>query len=263
MTRQSFQKGYVSDPIRTRRGIAFKIRYRMRTAEGKWKQKPETLYGIKAKGEARRVLGERLREVTRQKSENSKLTLRDFVTGYWKAHLDRICAKPSTRMGYDSALNVHILPALGDLRLADVEPLHIEKFVQAKEKTLSKKSVRNLVGLLQGLFSLALENDLIERSPVRDKHKPKAPRPKKEPWAGEQVRMILENAPEQYRALFAFVANTGVRLGELLGLQWQHVDLKERKLKIEQSRWQGQVVTPKTEESGRTIALGEVLALEL
>jgi hypothetical protein len=44
----SYQKGYVSDPIRTRRGIAFKIRYRVRTADG-WKHASETLYGLSGK----------------------------------------------------------------------------------------------------------------------------------------------------------------------------------------------------------------------
>ena len=56
MTRQSYQQGYVSEPIRTRRGIIFKIRYRVPTAQGKWKQKSETLYGLSGKKAARAVL---------------------------------------------------------------------------------------------------------------------------------------------------------------------------------------------------------------
>ena len=70
MTRQSYQQGYVSEPIRTRRGIAFKIRYRVRTAEGKWQQKSETLYDLSGKKAARAVLEQRLREAIRNSTRN-------------------------------------------------------------------------------------------------------------------------------------------------------------------------------------------------
>jgi hypothetical protein len=62
VTRQSFQKGYVSNPIRTRQGIIFKIRYRLRTAQG-WRQKSETLHGLTGKKAARAVLDQRIRDI--------------------------------------------------------------------------------------------------------------------------------------------------------------------------------------------------------
>ncbi len=54
-------------------------------------------------------------------------------------------------------------------------------------------------------------------------------------------------------------ALTGARLGELLGLHWKHVDLGKKVIRIEQSLWNGQLVTPKTEGSFRTVPIGEVL----
>ena len=48
-----------------------------------------------------------------------------------------------------------------------------EKFSQAKlESGLSPKGVCNLLGILQGIFSLAVDNDLLLKSPVRNRHKP-------------------------------------------------------------------------------------------
>jgi hypothetical protein len=52
LTRQSYQQGYVSDPIRTRRGLVFRIRYRLRSADGKWMQKSETLENLSGKNAA-------------------------------------------------------------------------------------------------------------------------------------------------------------------------------------------------------------------
>ena len=141
MTRRSYQQGYVSDPIRTRRGIGHIIRYRVRTSKGKWKQKSEMLYGLTGKKAARAVLNARLESASNQKPETAELTLQDFVAGYWRPYLDRKQVKPSTKAAYESILKIHILPTLGEMRLIDLAPLHIEDLLQAKAKQgLNSKS---------------------------------------------------------------------------------------------------------------------------
>lgn len=52
---------------------------------------------------------------------------------------------------------------------------------------------------------------------------------------------------------------TGARLGELLGLQWKHIDFESQKLEIKQALWEGQLVQPKTEGSFRAIFFGPSL----
>jgi integrase len=264
MTRKSFQEGYVSDAIRNRHGIAFVIRYRLRMADGKWKHRSETVYGLSGKKAAREVLRQRLHDASTRLPEAAEMTVRDFLEGYWRPYLERRAVKPSTKQSYECALKRHILPGFGDLLLAEVVPLQIEAFLQAKLKNgLSSKSVRNLIGLLQGIFSLALDNDLIVRSPVRGKHKPTVQRHEKPVWTANQVRLILGAVPQPYRGLFVCAALTGARLGELLGLQWKHVDLKNRTLRIQQSLWQRQLVSPKTSGSVRTVPFGDGLAQPL
>ena len=99
--RQSYQQGYVSKPIPTRSGTAFKIRYRVKSADGKWNQKAETLYGLSGKKAARAVLEERIRGASFAKPEGSDLSLRAFVDAWWKPYLQRKGVKPSTRRNYD------------------------------------------------------------------------------------------------------------------------------------------------------------------
>jgi integrase len=264
VTRQSYQQGYVSEPIRTRRGIIFKIRYRVPMAEGKWKQKSETLYNLPGRKAARAVLDKRIQEAASANYEATELSLRQFVDAYWKPSLDRKGVKLSTRKNYESVLDNHIYPLLGDYRLADIAPLHIEQLAQAKSKSgLSGKTVRNILLVLQAIFSLAVDNDLVVKSPIRKSHKP-VYRPKEKPvWSAKVVLAIMQAAPKPYRALFCCAGLVGPRQGELLALQWKHVDLKERKLRIEQSLWRGQLVPPKTAGSVRTIYFGNVLATVL
>jgi len=260
VTRQSYQQGYVSRPIPTRTGTVFKIRYRVRSADGKWNQKAETLYGLCGKKAARAVLEERIREASSPKPGGSDLSLRAFVDAWWKPYLRRKGVKPSTSRNYDSALDLHILPVFGDLHIVEIVPLHVERFSQTKlESGLSAKTVRNLLLVLQGILSLAVDNDLIARSPIRKRHKPTVDRHEKPIWSPAQLLRILSSAPAGLSAFFDCVALTGTRLGEVLGLKWKHVDLEGRILRIEQSLWRGQLVSPKTAASTRDILLGSAL----
>jgi len=260
VTRQSYQQGYVSKPIPTRSGTVFKIRYRVKSADGKWNHKSETLYGLAGKKAARAVLDERIREVSTQKPEGSDLSLRAFVDAWWKPYLQRKGVKLSTKSNYDSVLQLHVLPAFGDMRMEEIVPLHVERFVQTKLISgLSAKTVRNLLLVLQAILSLAVDNDLIARSPIRKRHKPTVDRHEKPIWSPAQLLNILSAAPMELRAFFDCVALTGTRLGEALALKWKHIDLEQRILRIEHSLWRGKLVSPKTVASTRSIPLARAL----
>lgn len=263
MTRQSFQQGYVSQPIHTRQGIAFRIRYRVKTDEGKWKHKAETLYKMSGRKQARAELAKRIQDASAAPREASKFTFGAFVETYWMPHLERNGMKPSTRAGYASALKRHILPVLGGIKLTDISPLHIETFMKSKldsKTTLSPKTAVNLLRLIQGVFSVAVDNDLIVRSPVRRKHKPHVPKSEKTAWTTEQVRAILDEVEPIYRPLFVCLALTGLRAGELLGLRWKNINLETGELRVEQSLWNKLVVTPKTPSSKASVWFGSVLS---
>ena len=260
MTRRSYQQGYVSDPIRTRRGLVFRIRYRLRGTNGKWMHKSETLENLSGKKAARAVLDQRIREAQNRPIEALDLTVQHIVDSLWRPYLERKQVKPSTKRSYECELRVHILPALGAMRIADVAPLHVEKLLQSRlEGGSSPKTVRNLLGLLQSIFSLAVDNDLIPRSPARHRHKPRVTKSEKPVWTPEQLKLIVDSVPETHRSLFQSAMLTGARLGELLGLQWKHIDFDARTLEIRQALWEGELVTPKTQGSARVIYFGPSL----
>jgi hypothetical protein len=196
MTRQSFQQGYVSDPIHTRRGMAFKIRYRVPGPAGKWKHKSETLYDVSGKKAARTILTQRLGQAT-----PSGLTLRQFAETCWKPLWDRKCLKPSTKQYYDCNLNKHILPTLGDTEISSITPMDVEQFV-GKLASLNRRTQRNVIAILQRLFALAVESDVIVKSPVRKHHRPSGERGCKVAWSAAQLRQILEAVPPEHESLF-------------------------------------------------------------
>jgi integrase len=258
MTHSSFQRGYVSGALHTHKGTAYVIRYRVRKADGSWTHKAERLYGLDGKKAARAVLDQRVREASKQSVFVEDLTVQAFVDQYWKAYLDRLGAKPSTRKSYGSILK-NVLPSLGQLKLAHVTPLHIEQVLQDRIQKVTAKTLLNEIGLLQSIFTLAVENDLLDRSPVRSKHKPKIARSEKPIWTPEQVKLILLALPENYRPLFTCAACTGVRVGELLALSWSDLNFEEQTISIRKSLWGKQVVRPKTDASVRTLYAGPML----
>src|SRR4051794_18528567 len=111
--RQSLQRGFVSDPMRDRAGgTKFVIRYRLRSGDGKWVHKSETLHGLTSKKAARAVLQERITKATDPDpipdpipdppAIASELTLQKFIDDYWRPRVDRSALKPSTRSSYES-----------------------------------------------------------------------------------------------------------------------------------------------------------------
>jgi integrase len=192
--------------------------------------------------------------------ESTDMTLREFVNTFWKPYLDRKNLKPATRSGYRSVLDYHLFPDLGDVPLSGITPLHIENLVRKKEiQKLSPKSIRNILVVFQGIFNVALDNNLIQRSPIRKSHRPDSKRFEKMAWTADQLKLILENAPPEHSCLFTCIALTSLRLGELLALEWKHVDLNSGGIKVEQSLWRGQIVAPKTIRSARIVPYGAVL----
>lgn len=264
MTRQSYQDGYVSDPIRTRRGLVFRIRYRLRGEDGKWMHKSETLHNQPCKKAAKAILKQRIESSQKVPAETGKFTFQGVVDALWWPFLNRQQIKASTRRGYQCALKVHILPQLGAKQIKEITPLHIENMLQKMYKEgASTKTVRNLVGILQGIFTIAVDNDLIARTPVRKQHRPRLVKSEKPVWTPQQLKLIVESVPKNHRSLFQCAMLTGARLGELLGLQWKHIDLDAQTLEIRQALWEGELVAPKTEGSVRLIYFGPSLLAAL
>lgn len=261
MTRRSFQKGYVF-PRMTSRGKVHVIRFRIRTAEGKWKHKAETIETPRRKV-ARAVLAERLQDVSKGTKLPSDRTFAQFVRGEWESYLKQNL-KSSTQASHRSNLSNHLLPAFCGYRLADIRALDILHLIEEKRKRgLSSKTLLNLYLLLQKMFNLAADLELISVSPVHRVPKPRLEYHEKPTLAPGQVRALIAEVPENIRALFILLYLTGLRIGEALGLKWKDVDFQRSKLYIRRSIWSGQEQSPKSRRSVRAKHLVETLASAL
>jgi integrase len=263
--RNSFQTGSLKEMKWKNGDTGYTIRYWVRDpgSESGWRYIRENLRGVSDK-QARKILAERLREVNECNNnphqQSSKFTFDDFASGLWKHYLGNKRVKPSTVYTYDSMLDKHLIPAFGTMPLSQITTMDVTDFFSNAQKKVAPKYALNLYALLNTMFDVAVQHDLIVKSPVRRMlHRPQHEPKEKPVLSGEQVNKVIEAIPSQYQPLVVVAALTGMRVGEILALKWQDIDLDAKKLTVKHSLWRGQLGTPKTKASKKTRNLSQLL----
>jgi integrase len=186
----------------------------------------------------------------------SRTTVREYATGWEAAHVGR----DGTARVVDNALRVHLLPKLGDMPLGSLRRGHVQAVVKTMSETHSPATVSLVYGVLSRLLTAAVDDRLITSSPCRRIALPKATAGEVAPPTVEQVQAMTTAMSERYRAAVVMLAGSGLRIGELLGLDVEHVDFLRRTVRVERQRTQAGVIgPPKTATSVRTVPLGQVV----
>lgn len=164
--------------------------------------------------------------------------------------------KPETARKYASDCKLHIIPELGRMNLSDIHPVHIQSFVNSLE--MSPHSIHNIHGTLSKCFSEAVRVGLIRSNPCSLTKLPKGRRPEITPLQGKEITDFLAaiKDTDDYQ-LFYTALWTGMRLSELLGLQWKCVNFKNGTIRVKQqlswNRGNGRELTTPKNHKERTI----------
>jgi integrase len=169
--------------------------------------------------------------------------------------------RESTHQRYEYAVGPHVKPALGSIKLKDLNPAQVRWFYRDRlDSGLSPASVHKLQVVLHKALKAAVSDGLIPRNVAAGLKLPKLSREEIDPLNREEARRLLEAAKgERLEALYMLALNTGMRLGELLALNWDDVDLEGEVLRVRRTLTRaGKVYTtgePKTRNSRRVIRL--------
>ena len=152
---------------------------------------------------------------------------------------------------------------LMDMELADIKPLHLQGFINQFSQDASKSYMDKMRVLLHGLFSDALDNDLVIRNPSSKLHIPQVIEKPRESFTEAEAQKIVNFAMDYpYRRIAIAVVTllfTGIRRGELLGLKWD--DITDNTLSVRRGVFQegGKAMVEdykaKTTKSLRTLPL--------
>lgn len=137
---------------------------------------------------------------------------------------------------YQRQIDLHILPALGELRLGEMTTPLLDKFIGKLSQEVGASTARTCRSVLSGVLGLAVRYGAIIANPVRDVDRVEG-KPQKEPRAltrQERTEWLaqLEADPTAVRKdlpdLCRFMMATGIRIGETLAVEWHQVDFQAR-----------------------------------
>jgi integrase len=208
--------------------------------------------------QAQKIADEFLRPLNQGKiTPHSTILFSEFVERYFIPNAFPTL-KLSTQIRYRRTLKNHLLPAFGEYRLCEIGTLEIQSVALKKiEAGLGWACVDHFRNLMSKVFATAKkwgyfagENpargvELPENRPVREKHI----------LTPEQVPALLGALREPFRTMVLLAILTGLRVGEILGLRWEDLDFASAQMRVSQRCYRGQIDTPKTKSSKRTLPL--------
>lgn len=196
--------------------------------------------------------------------------IRLWFDSYTKPNL-----RPSSADGYRSMIENHIIPVLGHIQLSKLSSIQIQRFYNdlhtqgrldnhgnRKYEPLSASTVKHIHAVLSGALKQAVKERIIPFNPCDNCKIPKREKKEMHVLPQDKIGAYLDEAKRLgVYALFYLELTSGLRRGELLGLEWADLNPETRMLTVNKqlTRSGGElcISVPKTENSIRTIALPE------
>lgn len=234
------------------------------------KQNRKSLYG-KTRQEVAEKMTELLNNLQKGLITNPTEMKVDEWLDYYMLEYKKRYVKPTTYINYSTKVNNHIKPVLGHYKLKALRQDIIQKFVNSlSDKGLAPSTVTDVYKLLHNALETAVDDGLIVKNVANRVKLPKKSKPQIKVLTQEEQNKFVEQAKHTYMGcIFIFDLCTGMRLGELLGLKWEDIDLMEKQLHVKRTlskvkdpdnegeSWHLELTTPKTPASLRTIPLNE------
>lgn len=220
--------------------------------DGSWVGQYNGVYRYaKTEKEAKRKLRQLLQQADEIKPSN--ITVGTALDEYLQSVKQNL--KPRTITRYQIAIETHLKPAFGRVKLHNLTAIEIERVYARKlEQSTSASTIHLINAVLSSSLKRAVRLKLVSHNICKDVQTPKIQREEVEIFSPSEVSCILAAAKyDRLGALFVLALTTGMREGELLGLQASAYDAANGTLGVRRSVYNGTVGTPKSKRSRRTI----------
>jgi integrase len=190
------------------------------------------------------------------------LSFGDLIDDFERAYLPNL-AKP-TQYKYNSLLRCHVKPALAPLRIEEVTTRRLDEWLANKTREglswAARADLRNLVCSIYTRAELwgtwdgknpAKRANPGRRAPLREKRK----------LTGKQTIDLMKKLPTDVRVVAMVALFCGLRISEVMGLCWKHVDFERGMFLVRQRYWRGDVDRTKTLGSDRDVPFGHLRTL--
>lgn len=196
----------------------------------------KSFYSAKSVAEAKRKAEEYKQSLSSQKSNQGDSVQKSSLFSEWaetwlEVYKQPFVSRATYRSTYEAYVYNHLIPYFGRKLLRDITQADIQKYFSLKANKSQSFLNKNRF-MLSAIFETAIENDLCARNPVkRIKYASKQKKHDKKALTDEQID-LLEQYAQSERPEVILLLNTGLRRGELCGLQWTDIDLEVRTLTV-------------------------------
>jgi integrase len=202
----------------------------------------------------------------------SRVGFEDYYEGWIESYAGRTARgfSSSSREEYRRTIESHALGRWATWRLADVEPAEVrELFGDLRRSGKSTSAIKRLRAALSAMFATAVDDGKLRSNPVSGIRIPAAPNEEPEDGRAKaltraQLRVLLAAIPSESRLLFEFLAHTGLRISEAIGLTWAHLDLGESpRVRVREQFYKGERKRLKSGNGRRDVPLSTGMAAKL
>jgi len=197
----------------------------------------------------------------------SRITIEEWSQEW----LDSLRVKPSTRVGYESLMRNQVLPRWGSVRLNQIAPADVRKWIASMEGTISAGRIKQAFHVLSSMLDLAVIDRRLPRNPAKPNGSakgllPKVTKTKEHVYlTHDQLRRLADEVGEA-RPLILLLGYSGLRWGEAVALRVRDVDLLHKRVSVNRTAVElhgvVQYGSPKTNEV-RTVVIPAALRDEL
>jgi integrase len=177
------------------------------------------------------------------------VTVRALVDRYVEQELPQ--RRYGTQQGNLSTLKCWILPRWEDYLLEEVRPFAVEKWLRSLR--LAPKSKVNLRGLMHVIYQCARRWELTDTNPIDLVRQEGGRRRIPRVLSSQQIHLVLDRLAEPFRTMVLVAACLGLRVSEIIGLQWGDFDRDSLTVMVQRGVVHGRVGDTKTEASRRPL----------
>jgi integrase len=166
--------------------------------------------------------------------------------------------KPATVRGWESYLDNHLNPLIGDMVLPHINNGTLKMLGENMSASgLSPTTIHDVAKVMRWVKASAVDEDGEQLYPTKWNYEfadiPVIGHQRTPMFTGEEITKIIAKAEKQERVIYILFAASGLRAGELFGLEVKHFDGDT--ITVAQSVWEGRVQTPKTVNAFRQVDL--------
>jgi integrase len=195
------------------------------------------------RGKTEAIVTKKVRDLERERDQGTvrkvgqRWTVAQWLT-HWVENIAAPTVRENTIAGYRVAVNKHLNPGVGAHRLEKLQPEHLERLYKKMQSNGSAAGTAHQAHrTIRTALNEAVRRGYLVRNPATLAKAPRLEEEEIEPYSVEEVqRLLLQVKDRRNSARWAVALALGLRQGEVLGLKWSDIDLKNGTLRVRRGR---------------------------